>query len=205
MLALVGYGVGNIRSVMNALDAAGVAYFLADQPARLADADRFILPGVGAFRTAMERLVELGFAEALQREVIEQGKPVLGICVGMQMLATTGTEFGEYPGLGWIPGRVEIIGGGRPNLRLPQIGWNTLEPRRDCKLLADLGPEPSCYFVHSYHFVPDDPDTVVATCDYGGPVTAVVACNHIYGAQFHPEKSQHPGLKILANFAHIRC
>ena len=202
MIGIVGYGMGNVQSVINALDHIGAPNAVAETPGELAGADKILLPGVGAFRRAMEKLGETGFASAL-REAAADGTPILGICLGMQLLATMGTEFGEAPGLGLVPGRVERIAAANESLRLPHMGWNDLELRRDDPLLAGLDPDgdTACYFVHSFHLVPEDDAAVSATCDYGGPVTATVSAGAVFGAQFHPEKSQAVGLAILANFA----
>ena len=190
---------------MNALDAVEVPNFLAERPEQLADADRILLPGVGAFRAAMERLQRLGFADALHEQVLGKGKAILGVCVGMQLMASTGMEFGECPGLSWIPGRVEPIEVGDSRLRLPQIGWNDLDVRTESPLLEGIGEDTSCYFVHSFHLRPADGSSIVATCEYGEAVTAVVSRQNIHGVQFHPEKSQRVGLRVLANFARLRC
>lgn len=203
MIGIVNYGMGNIQSVCNAFDYLGHKTVVASQPGDLEQADKILIPGVGAFPSAMERINDAGFAEALDENVMVQGKPALGICLGMQLLAEAGTEFGDCRGLGWIPGRVEQIPRNDAALRLPQIGWNELEVRHACPLLADIGDKSSCYFVHSYEFNPADENDVTATVDYGGPVTAVVARGNIFGVQFHPEKSQRVGLKILDNFARL--
>ncbi|MBT3402013.1 MAG: imidazole glycerol phosphate synthase subunit HisH [Rhodospirillaceae bacterium] len=201
MIAVVGYGMGNVQSVVNALDHIGAPNAVTEDPRALSKADRILLPGVGAFRRAMERLEKTGFAAAL-RAGAAAGTPILGICLGMQLLATTGTECGETPGLGLVPGQVERIPAGEA-WRLPHMGWNDLDLRRDDPLLAGLDGQgdTACYFVHSYHLVPDDEGAISATCDYGTPVTATISAGSVYGAQFHPEKSQAVGLAILANFA----
>jgi glutamine amidotransferase len=202
VIAVVGYGMGNVQSVVNALDHVGARHAVVTDPSALARADKILLPGVGAFRAAMERLAALGFVDALQEAVRGRGRPVLGICLGMQLLAETGTEFGETSGLGWIAGRVEPIDRtGHEDLRLLHVGWSALRVERDDALLRGLGDETSCYFVHSYHLKAVDPAAVSATCVYGGRVTAAVSADHVFGVQFHPEKSQRVGLQILRNFA----
>ncbi|MBT6536263.1 MAG: imidazole glycerol phosphate synthase subunit HisH [Rhodospirillaceae bacterium] len=203
MIGVVSYGMGNIRSVCNALEHLGHEPLVASAPDDLDKVDRIILPGVGAFPAAMERLGTTGFADALNTQVRARGKPVLGICLGMQLLGEIGTEFGDCAGLGWIPGRVEIIPRGESNLRLPQIGWNELEVREGAQLFTNIEGDSSCYFVHSYQLLTTDPSDVVATVDYGGPVTAAVERDNIFGAQFHPEKSARVGLAVLDNFANI--
>jgi glutamine amidotransferase len=198
-IGVVNYGIGNLRSVANALEQVGARFALIDAPGAVADVDKLLLPGVGAFGACMTALVARGFREPVLVHAAA-GKPLLGICVGMQMLADIGTEFGERPGLGLVPGRVEQIPRTTPDLRLPQIGWNALRLRGDCPLLRGLGPDSSTYFVHSFHLVPSDPADVVADVDYGGPVVAAVQRANVFGMQFHPEKSQAVGLKVLENF-----
>ncbi|MBL8700136.1 MAG: imidazole glycerol phosphate synthase subunit HisH [Alphaproteobacteria bacterium] len=199
MIGIVNYGIGNLRSVANALEQVGARFALIGSPAEVAGADKLLVPGVGAFGACMEALTTRGFREPVLAHAAA-GKPLLGICVGMQMLATLGTEFGERPGLGLVPGRVVQIPRTTPELRLPQIGWNALRLRGDCALLRGLGADTSAYFVHSFHLVPDDPADVAADVDYGGPVIASVARANVFGMQFHPEKSQGVGLKVLENF-----
>lgn len=201
MIAVVSYGMGNIQSVCNALEHLGHDAVPAATPEDLDAADRIILPGVGAFPAAMARLIETGFAAALHAQVLDQKKPVLGICLGMQLLAETGTEFEECQGLGWIPGRVERIPREGTALRLPQIGWNELDISADARLFTGIEGDTSCYFVHSYQLNPAEPSDIVATTDYGGPVVAAVERGNIFGAQFHPEKSARVGLAVLENFA----
>jgi glutamine amidotransferase len=202
-IAIVAYGMGNIRSIVNALDHLGHASLVATEPKQLAQAAKIIIPGVGAFRMAMERLAATGFQATLDEEVRAKKKPVLGVCLGMQVLADTGTEGGDSPGLGWVPGRVEIIPRGDTNLRLPHVGWNEIAVVKDCPVLKDLGPDRAFYFVHSYHLKTTDDADVCATTDYGGPITAAVARGHVFGFQPHPEKSQQAGLKVLDNFARL--
>jgi glutamine amidotransferase len=150
----------------------------------------------------MDRLEATSFRAALDQEVRGREKPILGICLGMQLLADEGTEFGTREGLGYIPGRVEIIPrGADSDLRLPHMGWNDLEIRRACPLLEGLEGDTACYFVHGYHLKTARGGDVSATCEYGGPITATVSAGHVFGAQFHPEKSQAVGLAILGNFA----
>ena len=193
--------MGNVRSVMNALDYIGAPNFVATRPAQFDDADKVLLPGVGAFRKAMALLDETGFHAALDEQVKRQGKPLLGICLGMQLLAETGTEFGDCAGLGYVPGRVEIIPRINPDLRLPQIGWNELSIVADCPLFRGVEGEDGGYFVHSYYLNAARKSQISATCDYGGPLTAAVSAGQVFGMQFHPEKSQPLGLVILKNFA----
>jgi glutamine amidotransferase len=193
--------MGNLRSVLNAFDLIGADAQLVDTPAGLEPADRIVIPGVGAFRDAMAALDERGFTEALPR-VAESGRPILGICLGMQLLASQSSEHGEHTGLDLIPGRVERIEPGL-GLRVPHVGWNDLSVTRESPLLDGWGGEVTCYFVHSYELRPDDSESVIATTDYGRPLTACVQSANVYGAQFHPEKSADDGLRLLRNFVSI--
>jgi glutamine amidotransferase len=199
VIAIVDYGMGNVRSVLNAFErvAPGAAGLVAD-PAGILAADRVVIPGVGAFRDAIAVLRERGLAQAL-RDVAASGRPVLGVCLGMQLLASRSSEFGEHTGLDLIPGSVERIAT-EPGLRIPHVGWNDLEVRTPDALLASLGPEPTFYFVHSYEFQPDDAAAVTAVTDYGRPVTACVGAGNVFGVQFHPEKSGEDGLTLLKAF-----
>jgi glutamine amidotransferase len=199
MIAVVNYGIGNLRSLANALDAAKAEYEIVDDPSRLEKFEKIIVPGVGAFGACIGALVERGFKEPVLAHAAD-GKPLLGICVGMQMLATVGEEFGEHEGLNLIQGRIVKIPRTNAGLRLPHVGWNSLEVKTDSPILADLGHDNTCYFVHSFHFQPDNPDEIAAVVNYGGPVIAAVAKPPVFGVQFHPEKSQNTGLKILNNF-----
>jgi glutamine amidotransferase len=196
LIVVVDYGMGNVRSVLNAFEALGVRAQLASSESALDEAERIVLPGVGAFREAMERLRERGLIAPLQRNVIERGKPFLGVCLGMQLLADVSFEHGEHRGLGWISGEVRRI---EPSdsLRVPHIGWNSVERRGTSQLLE---PSAAFYFVHAYHLLPRDPEVVTGTCDYGGAVTAAVERHNIFGTQFHPEKSQKAGLALLKRF-----
>lgn len=199
MIAIVDYGMGNLRSVYNALDRIGGEPLIVSDPEQLAKADRIILPGVGSFGGCIDNLTRTGFQESLKREVLERGKPILGICLGMQVMAAEGDEFGLHPGLGWFDARVELITPEDASLRVPHIGWNdiTCSPH---PLFAGLPALPDVYFVHSFHMRCNTSEHVVATCDYGGLLTAAVARDNIFATQFHPEKSQDLGLRILENF-----
>ncbi len=170
----------------------------------VAAADRIVLPGDGAFADCMGQLeASPGMIETLERRVRREGAPFLGICVGMQLLATQGTEHGITRGLGWIPGSVDRIAPADRSLKVPHMGWNTLDDHRPHALTdgVPLGPDGlHAYFLHAYHLTADDPSDVIARADYGQPVTAIVARGNIAGAQFHPEKSQTLGLRLLANF-----
>jgi imidazole glycerol-phosphate synthase subunit HisH len=199
LIAVVDYGMGNQRSVLNAFDAIGAPAELVGDPAALARAERVVLPGVGAFRDAIAALRERGLAQAV-RDAAAAGRPILGLCLGMQLLATRSHEFGEHDGLDLIAGSVERIST-EPGLRIPHVGWNDLDVRRPDAILGGLGPEPTFYYVHSYEFVADDPETVTGVTDYGRAVTATVGAGNVFGVQFHPEKSAADGLALLRGFA----
>jgi glutamine amidotransferase len=208
--AIVDYGAGNLRSAAKAFATAAAAEGLdpvvevTADPARVARADRIVLPGDGAFPDCRRGLAAVvGMDAALDDAVRRRGRPFLGICIGMQLLADVGEEYEETPGLGWIAGRVERLRPADPALKVPHMGWNTLQPRRAHALLAGLplGPEGlHAFFLHAYHFVPEKAADVLAVADYGGPATAMVARDNIAGTQFHPEKSQGLGLALIANF-----
>lgn len=200
MVGIIDYGMGNLLSVFHAVEATGHEPVICSRPADLAGMERLILPGVGAFRDCLQNLRNTGFAEALQSEVIEKGKPILGICLGMQAMARKSFEGGEFTGLGWFEADVVRIKPNDAKLRVPQIGWNNLEFQNRHPVFAGLPASPEFYFVHSYHLQCDRPEDVVAVCDYGGPVTAAVARANIVATQCHPEKSQEHGLRLLGNF-----
>lgn len=202
-LAVISCGIGNITSLVNALQAAGGEPVVVERPTELDDADKVILPGVGAFPAAMRALRDSGFHDAVLEHVRGRGRLLMGICLGMQLLADEGTEFEATRGLGLLAGRVLPIPRGEPRLRLPHMGWNDLDLRAASPLTVGLGEDRACYFVHSYHLVPSDGASVVATTSYGSDLTAMVQAGTVMGAQFHPEKSQLVGQRILANF--IRC
>lgn len=202
MLAVIDYGAGNLRSVMHALhhlEAPNIV--LVQKPEELEGAEKIILPGVGAFGAGMNQLHKQGLVEPI-RDAIAAGIPYLGICVGMQMLFEIGEEMGEHAGLGILPGKV-IRFPKFEDLKVPHMGWNTLQATRDSALLQNM-PDPAyAYFVHSYYCEPTNADDVLVTVDYGVPFTAAVQRDHIYGVQFHPEKSQQTGLQLLQNFLEL--
>jgi glutamine amidotransferase len=206
-VALIDYGSGNLRSAEKALARAaeergtGHTIVVTSDPAVAAKAERIVLPGVGAFADCMAGLKALpAMVEALSDAVLVRGTPFLGICVGMQLLAEVGREFGDHPGLGWIAGNVVRLTPSDPALKIPHMGWNELTFVRPHPLFAGLEPGAHAYFVHSYVIRPTDPATTLATTDYGGPFAAAVGRANIVGTQFHPEKSQAAGLAILGNF-----
>ena len=200
-IALIDYGAGNLHSVHNALIAAGAEHVaVTADPELVLGARRIVLPGVGSFRACYEGLTGIpGMVEALEERVLKKGVPFLGICVGMQLLATRGLEFGETPGLGWIAGEVKLIERTDPEIKVPHMGWNDvrLTPHHGDH---DLLEEGEAYFLHSYHFQPEDGHDIAAMTDHGGGLVAAVARDNIVGVQFHPEKSQRFGLDLLARF-----
>lgn len=202
VVALVDYGAGNLHSVANALKAAGCdAVTVTASPDVVRAADRIVLPGVGSFRACAEGLRAIPHLEEAMRErVLVGAAPFLGICVGMQLLADRGVEHGVTPGLGWIGGEVRLIERTDPAIKIPHMGWNDVEPTAHPALV-----EPGeAYFLHSYHFVPDDGRSVAAMTDHGGGLVAAVARDNLVGVQFHPEKSQAYGLALLARFLEWR-
>lgn len=201
MIGIVDYGSGNLRSVTNALAMIGADARLCSTPQQLDAAERIILPGVGAFKNCADNLRSRGFGEALHELVIVQRRPILGICVGMQLMARKSLEGGEQAGLGWFDAEVVRLEPQPEQLRVPQIGWNDIEYRENCPLFSGLRQKTDMYFVHSYWMNCRDKADISAWCDYGGRVTAVVCRDNIAGTQFHPEKSQDSGLRVLENFA----
>jgi glutamine amidotransferase len=209
-VAIIDYGSGNLHSAAKAFERAArdsgteSRIQVTADPNVVRQADRIVLPGVGAFADCRRGLESVpGMRDALEDTVRTKGRPFLGICVGMQMLATRGLEHGVSDGLNWIAGEVRAIEPNDPALKIPHMGWNTLTALREHALLAGLPTGPNglhAYFVHSYHFVPVSRADVVAETDYGGAVTALIAHGNIAGTQFHPEKSQQLGLGLIANF-----
>ncbi|WP_416462326.1 imidazole glycerol phosphate synthase subunit HisH [Sphingomonas sp. VDB2] len=198
MIALIDYGAGNLHSVHNALRKAGAhdVAITADADV-VAKADRIVLPGVGAFRACRDALVAIpGMVDAMNEAVNGRGTPFLGVCVGMQLLADAGEEFGRHEGLGWIPGTVRRIEPTDAAVKVPHMGWNDVV-LNGAPPLIEAG---EAYFLHSYHYEAADPAHVAATTDHGGPLVAAVARDTIIGCQFHPEKSQRYGLAFMARF-----
>jgi glutamine amidotransferase len=204
-VALIDYGSGNIASAAKALArAAGDTNHeitVTADPDRVRQADRIVLPGVGAFADCMRGLKAVpGLVEALDESVIQKGKPFLGICVGMQLMARDGREFGIHKGLGWIEGEVVPMTPSDPTLKIPHMGWNEIVTVQDHPVFAGIGKGSHAYFVHSFELKPEIRGDLLATTDYGGPVTAAVGRANMVGTQFHPEKSQAVGLRLLSNF-----
>lgn len=209
-VVIIDYGSGNLHSAHKAFERAALEGEIAARiavsarPEDVRAADRLVLPGVGAFADCKRGLDNVpGLHEALVETVVNRGRPFLGICVGMQLMAMRGLEFGETPGLGWIDGDVKVIKPADPTLKIPHMGWNLLQVVNDHPLLSDIATGPQglhAYFVHSFELAVRDRGVLVAETDYGGPVTAIVARGNMAGTQFHPEKSQTLGLKLIANF-----
>ena len=209
-VAIIDYGAGNLHSATKAFErvAAGLEHppeiLVTADPEAVRAADHIMLPGVGAFADCKRGLDAVpGMVETLEERVIGAGTPFLGVCVGMQLMASEGREKAVTPGLGWIPGPVERIAPSDPSLKIPHMGWNTLRFEHPHALLSCIADGPDglhAYFVHSYHLQADNPDHKVAVADYGGWVTACVARDNLFGAQFHPEKSQTLGLRLIENF-----
>ena len=205
MIALVDYGMGNLRSVINAFELIGKSVEVVSDPAGLRRADGIIVPGVGAFADGMRNLERLRLIDPLVEEVRGRGKPYLGICLGMQFLAEKSFEWGAHPGLGWIPGVVKRIEPPDRRFKVPHIGWNDLTITRPGRLYEGLDEAPVYYFVHSYYFAVNTEanDSVTATCNHGETMPASVEAGNIFGVQYHPEKSQRVGLRVLENFARL--
>ncbi|WP_419253509.1 imidazole glycerol phosphate synthase subunit HisH [Caulobacter sp. ErkDOM-YI] len=209
-VALIDYGSGNLRSAQKALREAarrrGIAadIVVTADPALVANADRVVLPGVGAFASCRAGLDASGVYDAMNEAVHRKGAPFLGICVGHQLLATRGLEFGVTPGLDWIAGEVRKLAPNDPSLTIPHMGWNAIQLTRDHPLFSGVENGAHMYYANSFALTPTDPADVLATTDHGGPFTAAVVKDNVAGVQFHPEKSQAAGLSLLANFLEWR-
>ena len=204
MIAIVNYGSGNSQAIGNIYGRSGIPYVIAERPEQLEGADRYVLPGVGAFDQCMSELNRSGMREALERHVRNERKPILGICVGMQILSDSSEE-GSEPGLGWVQGRVvrfdtSDLDDPPP---LPHMGWNTVRPIRDVPLFDGVDLAIGCYFLHSYYFSCERREDVVAVTEYVLEFPCAVQREHVYGVQFHPEKSHQAGIQFLKNFARV--
>jgi glutamine amidotransferase len=206
-VAIIDYGSGNLRSAAKAFERAAAEEGISarievtNEPESVARADRVVLPGVGAFADCRRGLAAVpGLEAALRETAIARVRPFLGICLGMQLMADRGREFETVSGLGWIAGEVVPIEPCDAALKIPHMGWNQIEPRTPHPLLQGLGAGAHAYFVHSYHFRLANPADLVAVTDYGGPLTAIIGYGNLAGTQFHPEKSQEAGLRLIGNF-----
>lgn len=200
MIGIIDYGMGNLLSVYHAVDSLGAEVLICDVPEDLQKVERIILPGVGAFDNCLKNLSERNFLEAINEAVICKGKPIMGICLGMQVMARRSFEGGEFSGLGWFDADVVRLQPTSKNLRVPHIGWNEISYRLDSPLFYDLPPNPDFYFVHSFFMKCDHDYDIEASCDHGGIFPVAVRKNNIFATQFHPEKSQEYGQKVIANF-----
>lgn len=209
MIAVIDYGMGNLRSVQKALEAVGARAVVTHDPETILGARSVVLPGVGAFHDCMHNLEKLGLVEVV-KQAVKSGKPFLGICLGLQLLFNQSEEFGLVPGLGLLPGAVVRFpqphrnpADGEP-LKIPHMGWNTVHVERPNPLFAGLSGDRYFYFVHSYYVVPEDPAMVATVTDYGGPFVSGIHHENLYAFQFHPEKSQKNGLTLLKNFSELQ-
>jgi glutamine amidotransferase len=201
MIKIVDYGMGNLRSVQKAFEKLRVPAEICSRPAEISDVEKLVLPGVGAFRDAIHELKRTGMAAPVL-EHIQADKPFLGICLGLQLLFDVSYEDGEYEGLGVIPGKV-VRFQDQPDLKIPHMGWNRLEVVGNPRLFSDIPRDSYYYFVHSYHVVPNDNAVIAARCTHGESFVAMIARGNLFATQFHPEKSQRVGLKLLSIFAQL--
>ena len=202
MIAIVDYGMGNLGSIANMFKKVGAQSTISSDPQIIEAAEKLILPGVGAFDNGMKNLAQRGLADLLNVQVLQHKKPILGLCLGMQLFTRTSEE-GQLQGLGWLNAKTVRFkfDEASARLKIPHMGWNTLRIQKPHHLLADLGTDVRFYFVHSYHLLCNDPESVLATTTYGYDFASVVVQENILGAQFHPEKSHKFGMKLLKNFA----
>ncbi|MEH2199672.1 imidazole glycerol phosphate synthase subunit HisH [Nostoc sp.] len=199
-VAIIDYGMGNLRSVANAFTSLNYPAFITKNPEDLSQASHIVLPGVGAFGDGIKNLQSAGWVNILEKEVIENGKPFLGICLGMQLLATAGTEHGFHKGLNWVSGTVKRLESNESCIRVPHIGWNDVHFLNNDYLYTGLGDFQVFYFVHSYVFYPEDISIVCGVTSHGLEFISSIHKGNIYATQFHPEKSQKAGLAVLKNF-----
>lgn len=201
MIAIIDYGMGNLRSVQKGFERVGYQAEVTREAGKIATACGVVLPGVGAFHACMDNLRRFELIEPI-RDVVRQGKPFLGICLGFQLLFSESEEFGKQTGLDLLPGKVV---GFRPDQgrKVPHMGWNNIEKKKQSPFLDGLSSGDYVYFVHSFYVVPEDPSIVATTTDYGEPFVSSIATEHLFACQFHPEKSQEIGLRILGNFGHF--
>lgn len=201
MITIIDYGMGNLRSVQKACERLGFEAHISSQAEEIAAAEKLILPGVGAFRDAISHLQEQGFVEPIKSH-IDSGQPLLGICLGLQLLFDRSYEDGEYEGLGVIPGEV-VRFPAQPGLKIPHMGWNKLQLEQHSPLLSGIPEEAHFYFVHSYYVVPEQSEVIAATSEHGVKFCAMIQRENLFATQFHPEKSQRVGLKLLDNFGKL--
>jgi len=204
MITIIDYGLGNIRAFVNVYERLNIRTRIVSTAKELAEAKKIILPGVGAFDYAMSQLNASGMRDELEKQVLENKIPIMGICVGMQMLAKKSDE-GKLPGLGWIDGEVKLFDTSKIpyKIRLPHMGWNNINPETNCQLLSGFNPQSRFYFLHSYYFVCNKLENIISTTEYGITYCSAVNEDNIYGIQFHPEKSHSNGTHLLHNFAKL--
>jgi len=201
MITIVDYQMGNLRSVQKGIERVGGSATISSDPNQIANASQLILPGVGAFGDAMAEINRRDLAKPIL-DFIASGRPFLGICLGLQLLFERGFEHGEHEGLGVFKG--DVVRFDLPDkVKVPHMGWNTVSARKSCRIINDLNDDTHFYFVHSYYVRPTDPSVIALECDYGGPFCAMVSRDNLFATQFHPEKSQAVGLKLLAEFAKL--
>jgi glutamine amidotransferase len=203
MIGIVDYGMGNLRSVAKALELLGADTLVSGKPEELAKAEKLVLPGVGAFGDGIANLNSTGLLNFLNEDVLVNKKPILGICLGMQLFAREGFERGRHAGLGWLDSSVQKFQLDTHNLKVPHVGWNEVRFKGDNPIFRGIRNGSSFYFVHSYHMICRNPEDVAATCEYGYEFTAAIRKENIFGTQFHPEKSQDVGLKVLENYMEL--
>jgi glutamine amidotransferase len=199
-IGIINYGMGNLGSIQNALELLGAESFIMGSPEMMESADSIILPGVGAFAAAMKHLEKDQWIPAIKQAVVEQQRPLLGICLGMQLLLSSGDEGGPCKGLGLVEGEVKLLQLKDASLRIPHMGWNEVDYTTECPIFKDIPDRSDFYFVHSYAAVPTDDTVVIARTQYGGDFVVAVRRKNVFGVQFHPEKSSIPGRKLLQNF-----
>lgn len=200
MITIIDYHMGNIRSVAKAFKKLNVPFVVSNDAGDIKKATHLILPGVGAFGDGMENLKKLHLIPLLEDEVFKRKKPFLGICIGMQLMATSGQEYGNHKGLGWVKGEVRRFQVDEKKYKIPHIGWNDIAILKKEPLFKEVPGGSDVYFVHSYHLVPENKNVIAATCEYGETFVAALQKDNIFGVQFHPEKSQMLGIKVIENF-----
>lgn len=200
MISIIDYGLGNLKSMAGALEKIGVDYTCTRDHSLLKQANGFILPGVGAFPDGIRNILNFGIFDVIKQRVIEDNIPILGICLGFQLLGSIGTEFEEIHGLDWISGKVIKLESQNGEFRIPHVGWNEISRKKESLLFKNIQASSLFYFTHSFHLIPTSSEDIIATCNHGQEFVAVVQRERIFGTQFHPEKSQKDGLELLKNY-----